>query len=287
MTDHLEDALNMIGDTSHTSEKARLILPALVRQSYTRQTITYKDLAGEVNTHHRQIPTALGKIGHALEHVELAWGESIPPLQCLVVSKKTKGIGNGIGWVYEDREEFEKLSKVKQEVILNGIHKTIFEYKKWDSVLEALQLPTAASTTPGPFSSTHTPRGSGESKEHKRLKAQILQDPRLVNVPVSYHGELEHALPSGDRVDVFFRGRGWHIGVEVKPSFSDEADITRGLYQCVKYRAVLEARQAVQGEQPKVRVILALAQALPTGLISLKNALGIEVITVTDESSTQ
>jgi hypothetical protein len=84
-------------------------------------------------------------------------------------------------------------------------------------------------------------------------------------------------LPSGDSLDVFFTHRKEHIGIEVKSHISDSADIARGLYQCVKYQAVLEARQAANGQPQNVRTILILGGELPLELLPLKNVLGIEV----------
>ena len=89
---------------------------------------------------------------------------------------------------------------------------------------------------------------------------------------------MEHRLPSGDKVDVFFENKKEHIEIEVKSIFSDSADVTRGLYQCIKYQAVLEARQAAMGKPKNVHTMLALYGQLPTELVSLRNVLGVEVV---------
>lgn len=68
------------------------------------------------------------------------------------------------------------------------------------------------------------------------------------------------------------------IGVEVKSKISLKDDIERGLFQCIKYKALLEAEQIVIGEIPNCRVILALENSLPPELIKVKNRLDIEVI---------
>ena len=121
-------------------------------------------------------------------------------------------------------------------------------------------------------------RGDGEGKEHLALKEYVATNPGLFGLPASLEpGEQEHLLPSGDSLDVFFRHRKEHIGIEVKSTTSDESDILRGLYQCVKYQAVLKARQAAKGEGQNVRTILVLGGPLPTKLIPLKNILGVEV----------
>ena len=86
---------------------------------------------------------------------------------------------------------------------------------------------------------------------------------------------------SGDRMDVFFegissKGKECWICVEVKSKISDKHDIQRGLYQCVKYRAVMEKEILAFGIQKDVRVILALGCEFPQCLDVERRALGIE-----------
>jgi hypothetical protein len=70
--------------------------------------------------------------------------------------------------------------------------------------------------------------------------------------------------------------------VEVKASTSEgnSRDYERGLYQVVKYRAVLEAQTRIEqpAQPPQVHVILALEMALPDTLRPVAKALGIRVI---------
>jgi hypothetical protein len=91
-------------------------------------------------------------------------------------------------------------------------------------------------------------------------------------------GETEFRLPSGDSVDVMFIHRGEHVAVEVKSAISDEGDITRGMFQCVKYATVLEAWMVTRKKSIDVRAILALEGSLSNKLAALKNLLGVEVI---------
>jgi hypothetical protein len=96
--------------------------------------------------------------------------------------------------------------------------------------------------------------------------------PRLGN------GNTEVPLPSGDILDVFFRHGQDNIAVEVKSALSGDADIVRGMYQCVKYRAVLEAQQAADGLPQSARAILVLEAKLPEQFLALKNILGVELV---------
>ena len=108
---------------------------------------------------------------------------------------------------------------------------------------------------------------SGEGKEHKSIKEYICSHPESIGIKKVVFAETEHDLLSGDRLDVYFEYNGnKHIAVEVKPSTSPEDDITRGIFQCVKYQAVMDAgRVADYGNYNNV-VILVIA-----GIMSAKN----------------
>jgi len=56
------------------------------------------------------------------------------------------------------------------------------------------------------------------------------------------------------------------------------ADVSRGLFQCVKYQSVTEAMLGVQGLPQNVRTVLVLGSKLPSSLKTTQHMLGIEVI---------
>jgi hypothetical protein len=106
----------------------------------------------------------------------------------------------------------------------------------------------------------------------------VAKHPDVVGLPRKIgNGSTEEPLRSGDTLDVFFRHGQDHIAIEVKSSLSSDSDIVRGMFQCVKYRHVLEAQQAVSGLPQSARAILVLEAKLPQGLHSLKNVLGVEL----------
>lgn len=74
-----------------------------------------------------------------------------------------------------------------------------------------------------------------------------------------------------------FQHKDW-VAVEVKSAISPTPDILRGLFQCVKYRAVIEAVQATELLPQNARALLVLEGALPSELLPIKNTLRIEVI---------
>lgn len=82
----------------------------------------------------------------------------------------------------------------------------------------------------------------GESKEHEALRKWVTKYPHKVDARFTGAlAETEFDLLSGDRVDVMLRNRAQWVAIEVKSRRSNENDYRRGVYQCVKYRAVLEA----------------------------------------------
>ena len=121
------------------------------------------------------------------------------------------------------------------------------------------------------------PRG-GESEEHRRLKDFVGRHPEVVGLPPSIGpGQLEVELPSADRVDVVFDDGIQIVAVEVKSRLSDATDVARGLFQCVKYAAVITANQLLRGEHRSVRSVLALERELPRELKSSVSSLGVAV----------
>ena len=128
-----------------------------------------------------------------------------------------------------------------------------------------------------------SPRGKsgGEGEEHRQLKQYVKDNPSCLPTKIQ-QGELisktEKELPSGDSMDVSFENEDCWIGVEVKSRISDEDDIRRGLYQCVKYQAVMEGYLAVQRVRKNVKVFLVLGCPFPESLLPVKQILGVKVI---------
>ena len=279
MTDTTEIAEPLSGDKLY-QQRARSALPLLVRQAVASTPIIYEDLADELEMPNpRNLNYVLGSIGKTLLNLSEHWDIEVPPIQCLVVNKSTRLPGEGIGWFTTDlSHHYKKLSiKQRRQAVDNELQK-IYAFDKWFKVLSTLSLESAQSDFKKINKKASQFRSGGEGTEHKKLKKFVANNPTRFGLPASTApGENEHSLPSGDSLDVFFSHGKEHIGIEVKSDISDSADIARGLYQCVKYQAVLEARQVANGQPQNVRTILVLGGELPLELLSLKNILGIEV----------
>ena len=262
-------------------QRARQALPLLIRQAQAEEPITYENLAHELKMPNpRNLNYVLGSIGNALNNLSKSWGEEVPPLQCLVVNKGSGLPGEGISWFIGALADYRKLSRRKRRQVIDTELTKIYGYTKWPRVLKEFGLKPAQQD----FSSFNKKasldrRGGGENKEHLELKKYVSTHPHSIGLPSNISpGDMEHDLPSGDTVDVFFENKKEHIGIEIKSAYSDIADITRGFYQCIKYQAVLEARLAATGKPQNVRTLLVLGGDLPAELFPLKNILGVEVI---------
>jgi hypothetical protein len=173
----------------------------------------------------------------------------------------------------------------EKKVIVKVELEKVFNYPKWLDVLEELGLSRAESLNPQLVPSTDHRGGPAESEAHKRLKDYIAQHPRVVGLNKSLApGGTECKLPSGDIPDVLFQSKRHHIAVEVKSHISDKVDLRRGLFQCVKYRAILKACRSVESGTYEVDALLAIEGSLPEKLIPVRNTLGVRVesIRVTD-----
>ena len=111
------------------------------------------------------------------------------------------------------------------------------------------------------------------------MKEYIAEHPESVGLSRrTKSGKVEVPLSSGDTVDVLFKVRGKYIAVEVKAVEAARSEIERGMYQCVKYEAVLRAMEKAAPSTPSARAWLAIGGQLPEKLVALRNTLGITVL---------
>jgi hypothetical protein len=256
--------------------RARTTLPYLVRQAKAGKIIFYSELAIEIGIQNpRNLNYILGYIGTALKNLD----SSIPQIQCLVINKQTNLPGDGIeGFI--DVKNYSTLSRTQKQELLNRALAQIFSFGKWDWVLQELGLEPIEFEINTLIEEAKYFNGSGgESKFHKDFKELIANNPSLIGLS-NYldKGKTEYLLPSADCIDVIFEDKSTKIGVEVKSRISNEGDILRGLFQCVKYKYLIEAEQVVKNFEPDSRIILVLEGKFPNSLIGVKNALGIEVL---------
>jgi len=133
---------------------------------------------------------------------------------------------------------------------------------------------------------SHIRRFEWADHEHARATGAkqpfAVDHPELVGATSAWKSFVEYPLPSLDEIDVLFKSDDECVGVEVKSAISDAypADYERGLYQTIKYRALLTAmthdkRYAMPSN---IRVVLVLESQLPLEYKTTAEVLGVEVI---------
>lgn len=261
--------------------RARAALPLLVRQAVLAEPIYYSDLAAELGMPNpRNLDYVLGAIGKTLKKRWLGRAVHdfpIPPLQGLVINRHQKVPGTEFGsFIREEARNYRDMPLVERRAVIEAVHGQIFAYPYWADVLQRLGIQQIAAVDEAKLQAAVRFSG-GEGLDHRRLKCFVANNPGLLNLSIE-KGLIEQPLPSGDRLDVEFSNARVWVAAEVKPASSPDADLIRGLFQCVKYRAVMAAADAVVGRRRAIRTVLVLESTLPPTLISLKNALGIELL---------
>jgi len=139
-----ESAANYIAGDKLYQERARAALPLLVRQASQSATVYYSDLAAELGmANERNLNYVLGYVGDAMESLSKDWKETIPPIQCLVINKRDRMPGEGIGWFITKKEDFRKLPRKEQRRLVKLELEKVFAYRRWPSVLKAFGLAPA------------------------------------------------------------------------------------------------------------------------------------------------
>ncbi|MDE0021761.1 MAG: hypothetical protein OXT69_10330 [Candidatus Poribacteria bacterium] len=275
MSEHRTSSIakNIFGNSLYQI-RARSALPILVRQALASEKISYGDLAKELDMPNaRNLNWVLGSIGKTLLELGEKWQEEIPPIQGIVVGQQTGLPGDGVNFI------IGKLDPRQKEAIVQEKLGSVFSYPRWLDVLEACELSPAKPLNP-PEPPDHRSR-TRESEAHKRFKNYIARYPEAVGLKKSLApGETEHKLPSGDIPDVLFQSARCRIAVEVKSRISSEDDLRRGLFQCIKYRAILRACRSLEGGTYEADALLAIEGSLPKELIPVKNTLGVKVFEI-------
>lgn len=275
-------ALDWWNDGTRSSDWAMAMAPILVRQARSEHPLTYGAVAHELGmTHHRPVQRAAGWIAEALGEIGRMKGwrrRPPPPLQSLIVNKATGLPGHGVDKFMSQSFRQARTNRQRAAALLR-VHGDIYAYPHWEEVLGLLgvELPQGLDTISE--EATNGGRGGGEGSEHRTLKHFVACHPEIVGLSASQAtGLTEQPLPSGDVVDVLFEGKLWRMAVEIKSHISSRGDMARGVYQCVKYRAVLNARSSVADKPYDVSVALVLGGSAAPEITRLAHAFSIPII---------
>ncbi len=268
-------------------ERARIVLPILVRQAKAMQPIFYSDLAKEVGmSNPRTLNYPLGSIGRSLTALADELDIEIPMIQSLVINKNNQLPGDGIGgFIMKSKDKYRRLPKQQRRELFKALYLDVYAFDKWDLVLSKLGLKPVYNDVESLVKASKGAAGNGEGVEHKRLKNYIYRNPEIINATNLLSRAKEKDLASGDRLDVSFESAKSWIAVEVKSKVSGEFDLTRGVFQVIKYEAVMAAELAAFGRRLDVDVVLVIESEPVHKISALANTLAVKIIWVQREGS--
>ena len=265
-----------------TKDWALKMIPVLVRWAQTSwdRTHYYSDLTNAIGLKTNQIGRMMGEVQTILDnYFESIGSKEKITLNALVVNKGTNLPSDGFDFV---NSNYSKLSPDSKRGEVMKLNRVAHEYKHWNEMLLALNLKPARIFSG--YDIHNLKAGSygsgGEGEEHKAIKKFIMEHPSTVNKTWKViQSSTEELLPSGDRLDVFFVLKdGDHIAIEVKPSTSPDSDITRGLFQCIKYKVVMDAARALDNGQYENEAVLVIAGKMSEANKLLANDLHVHYI---------
>ena len=167
------------------------------------------------------------------------------------------------------------------EEYVNKAKKEVYECDQWTEIFERVfsePFPSESEKV-GVERDSIIHRGVGEGDAHKALRLWTKDNPQDIDKDYAdFETDTEVVLDSADRVDVVYYGSNRIIALEVKSYKSNDEDLKRGVFQCIKYRAVMSAMDI--RNNPPVEAILVVQRELPDALqaIADRNCIKVAVI---------
>lgn len=260
-------------------EWALKMIPVLIRwaQATWDKPHYYSHLSAAVGHKTSQIGAVMGIIQDIIDDLKKRSGKDIPTLNCMVLSKSTGLPSDGFDYVIP---EYSKLSPDSKRGEVRKLNYDAHIYD-WKWVLKELGLKPADVTTADNIEKIKKGiyGAGGEGTEHKALKEYIAQNPESIGIRGVKFTKTEYDLLSGDRLDVYFEcQRKQHFAIEVKPESSPEGDVLRGVYQCVKYKAVMDAMRVVDNDNYENNTILVMGGKMADFVRQVANDLDVKYI---------
>jgi hypothetical protein len=281
-----------------TAVTARRIFPLLVWCAQHEKKITYGQLDSELQRrgwgHHVNVVVygyPAGVVGSACIEIEKEIGEKVPPLNALIVNAKSGIPGTGCDYylaTYLDKNHSKRLTDAQRKAMAEETMDEVWRFQRWDEISSRCGFKALKGGIPALRSTTQpkTPRKGGwstgpESAEHKALKQWVAQNPQVLGSKISFPtGQPEWLFASADRADVLFAHKDGCIAVEVKAADAPDAELERGIYQCVKYQALLRAELKAEGKIPNGSSLLITESQLSASLQALADLLGVRALIV-------
>jgi hypothetical protein len=280
-----------------SSQTARKIFPLLVWCAQHEKTITYGELDAEIQRRgwgNHVFPTvygyAAGAVGNALLESEKERGQKIPPLNAIVVNAATRIPGDGCDYYLSSylKNRGQALSAAQRKAMAEETIREVWRFEDWDDILDDYGLKADKEGVPSLQEPVEPqkPKKSGwatgpESEAHKTLKAWVAANPNVIKSRIAFKpGKVEWLFASADRADVMFSHKDGCAAVEVKAFDASDGEIERGIYQCVKYQALVRAELKAEDKIPNGSAVLVTERRLPARLQNLADLLGVRTICV-------
>ena len=205
----------------------------------------------------RVFPTHIGSVaGRMMDLIEEQ--DPLAPLINALVTRSSGIPGIGFGGYYDRRirgygeRKWVSLPQGRKLEVVAQVRAEVRRYPGWDALYATLfgaappkaPKPKRYKERDGKPAETDWPIGKGESPEHQKLKEWAVKNAVALGLAQTFKGTTEKGLLSGDRIDVLFTDGESFVAVEVKSTLSTDDDLRRGIYQCVKYRAVVAAQES-------------------------------------------
>ena len=240
--------------TAHITNLGLKALPIIVDLAQKRELMTYGELGKKLGVHHRTvIPHVLGYIRD-----EICSPRKLPLLNVLIVRQDDRLPGENFL-----PEGTRNLSDAEYERKFEQHRDKVFLYDKWDELLKALNLspikrePKDLDKIGKEYSAYKKRKGtSAEGEGHRKLKDYVAENPKALGLSTSKKGIKEYLYPSGDECDVIFEIAGdTYAVVEIKNGDEGDGELIKGVYQAIKYRALMEAEKG-HGKPIKIYTFL-------------------------------
>ena len=245
------------------------VMQWLIWAAHNQSAITYsqaaKQLLGIGFKNNRFAAPRVGSVvaGGIMEKIGLHSG--VPPLNVLLINDEMQlpnfGFCRDLAiWHDGDRireteyAEIARGNNNRWRTMCRQAMSAVYAYPKWNEVFKNVwgqDYPKHHSPELRPAMNPQEPDGlnfpgGGEGEGHRRLREWVMTHPEAVDEQYADRPTAtEVMLKSGDRVDVVIylsdRLSDKTVAVEVKSRVSNEADLERGVYQCIKYKAIMDA----------------------------------------------
>ena len=195
-----------------SQRQAQVVLPILIQYAGHKKTLTYGELAGKVEgAHPYALQWALGCIGTSLLAVGREWGESIPPLQALVVNQDMGVPGGGFAEFLGIRpDDYRNMDKGKRSALIAETHNAIYKYRKWRRVEKTIRqrIPHPSEIPVGRYADpVGESRGTGWDGEAPPMRVDLEDeyDYRLGQACIQEIREGRIKLIPAEKVAMFLR----------------------------------------------------------------------------------